>query len=89
LADPVHQTHEEKFLMHPAPHAAPLTRLHPLAAAAALALVALAPASWAQAQPAEANEAGKLQTITVTAERRTENILNVPQSVSAIRGEEL
>lgn len=75
--------------MHPAPHAAPLTRLHPLAAAAALALVALAPAAWAQDQPAEANEAGKLQTITVTAERRTENILNVPQSVSAIRGEEL
>lgn len=76
--------------MHPAPFAAPLThRLHPLAAAAALALVALAPAAWAQQQPAEANEAGKLQTITVTAERRTENILNVPQSVSAIRGEEL
>lgn len=76
--------------MHPAPFAAPLThRLHPLAAAVALALVALAPAAWAQQQPAEANEAGKLQTITVTAERRTENILNVPQSVSAIRGEEL
>jgi iron complex outermembrane recepter protein len=75
--------------MHPALHTAPLTRLHPLAAAAALALAAIAPAVWAQDQPAEANEAGKLQTITVTAERRTENILNVPQSVSAIRGEEL
>jgi iron complex outermembrane recepter protein len=43
------------------------------------------PADQAPAKP----EAGKLETITVTAERRSENIKDVPNSVSAIRGENL
>ncbi len=34
-------------------------------------------------------EAGKLDTITVTAERRSENIKDVPNSVSALKGEAL
>jgi len=42
---------------------------------------------WAQAQPAP--QAGTLQTITVTAERRTENIRDVPSSISALSGETL
>jgi len=57
---------------------------------------ALAVAAWAlfsggaNAQPAPAAaEAGKLQVITVTAERRIENIRDVPSSVSALSGEML
>ena len=63
--------------MHHRHAAAPAHPLHRLAAA--LALAGLAPAAWAQAE-----EAGKLQTITVTAERRSENILEVPSSISTI-----
>jgi iron complex outermembrane receptor protein len=40
------------------------------------------------AEPAK-TEAGKLDTITVTAERRSENIKDVPNSVSALKGEAL
>jgi iron complex outermembrane recepter protein len=47
------------------------------------------PAKPAADQPAAKPEAGKLETITVTAERRSENIKDVPNSVSAIRGENL
>jgi iron complex outermembrane receptor protein len=62
----------------------PLHR-HPLAHAALIALAGLsaAPAAWAQAAD------GKLQTVTVTAERRVENIRDVPSSVSALAGESL
>nr|MBP7915532.1 Plug domain-containing protein [Vitreoscilla sp.] len=66
--------------MHHRHAAAPAHPLHRLAAA--LALAGLAPAAWAQAE-----EAGKLQTITVTAERRSENILEVPSSISTINPE--
>ena len=42
------------------------------------------------AEPAKpAAEIGKLETVTVTAERRSENIKDVPSSISAIRGESL
>jgi iron complex outermembrane receptor protein len=63
----------------------PLAR-HPLAAALALAFAT--PLVFAQAadQPVEA---GKLQTITVTAERRSENIKDVPSSVFSLSGEKL
>ncbi len=64
----------------PTPALAALT-LTPLALAAAL--LAAGPA---QAQPAAAG-AGQLQTITVTAERRTENIRDVPSSITALSGE--
>lgn len=59
--------------------------VHPLAAAAAAAL--LSPIALAQQQPAA--EAGKLQTVTVTAERRVENIRDVPSSISTLSGEAL
>ena len=42
---------------------------------AAAVLLSFAGGAWAQAA-----EAGKLQTVTVTAERRTENIRDVPNS---------
>jgi iron complex outermembrane receptor protein len=66
--------------MHHRHSAAPAYPLHRLAAA--LALAGLAPAALAQAE-----DTGKLQTITVTAERRTENILEVPSSISTINPE--
>jgi iron complex outermembrane recepter protein len=47
------------------------------------------PAEQAAAPAATKPEAGKLETITVTAERRSENIKDVPNSVSALRGESL
>jgi iron complex outermembrane receptor protein len=42
-----------------------------------------------EAKPADKPEAGKLETITVTAERRAENIKDVPSSISAVKGEKL
>jgi len=79
---------------------APLPRAfarHRLAAAARFALGALggltaAGAALAQATTAPAAETagdGRLQTVTVTAERRLENIRDVPSSVSALSGETL
>ncbi len=60
-------------------HATPVR--HALAAAA-LALLSTGAA-------AQASAGGQLQTITVTAERRLENIRDVPSSVSALQGEML
>jgi len=57
--------------------------LQPLAAAAALAFGPLAIAQTTQ--PAD----GKLQEVTVTAERRAENIKDVPSSVFSLSGEKL
>ncbi len=51
-------------------------------AVAAAALAALHAGAWAQAS-------GELQTITVTAERRLENIQSVPNSVSVLANETL
>lgn len=62
-------------------------RVLPTAVVLALALAANAHAQ--DAKPAEKSEPGKLDTITVTAERRSENIKDVPNSVSAVRGEQL
>ena len=57
------------------------------------ALMAAVPAAMAQAAPppAAAGSAapGTLQTVTVTAERRAENIKDVPSSVSTLSGEKL
>jgi iron complex outermembrane receptor protein len=53
-------------------------------ALAAAALAAVAAGSWAQQAPA-----GQLQSVTVSAERRLENIRDVPTSVSALQGEVL
>ena len=55
----------------------------PLHGAVLLALAAPALAQQSAAEP------GKLQTVTVTAERRSENIQNVPSSISTVAGEAL
>ena len=69
------------------PTRSPRPRPGPLAAALALALSSLgaAPIAWAQAGA----EGGKLQTVTVTAERREENIKDVPSAVFQLSGEKL
>ncbi len=55
-----------------------LHRVHPLAAALALAL---APQAFAQ------QTSGQLQTVTVTAERRVENAQDVPSSITVLNSE--
>lgn len=58
--------------------------------ASVIASLLFATSAHAQdAKPAEKSEVGKLDAITVTAERRSENIKDVPNSVSAVRGEAL
>ena len=71
----------------PRPLAPTHWRAHPLAAALALAFGSLAGAApaWSQATA----EAGKLQTVTVTAERREENIKDVPSAIFQLSGEKL
>ena len=64
------------MIAHPSP-------LKPLAAALALAFAQMAISQTTQ--PAD----GKLQEVTVTAERRTENIKDVPSSVFSLSGEKL
>jgi iron complex outermembrane receptor protein len=59
--------------------------VHQIAAAAALAAVQLG----ASAQQAPAAEPGKLEAVTVTAERRSENLQDVPSSVSTLGGDVL
>ena len=59
----------------------PTYRLNAVATAALM--TTLGTGAWAQAAP----EAGKLTTITVTAERRVENLQNVPTSVTTIGSE--
>ena len=55
----------------------------PLFVRAALLAAAACPVMAQESKPG----AGQLETITVTAERRSEDIKEVPNSVSAIRGE--
>jgi len=55
-----------------------------------LGLLALAAGMPVQAQAqAAADQAPELQTVTVTAQRRTENIRDVPVSVTALKGDKL
>ena len=54
-----------------------------LSIAAALAGLSINVVSAQESKPAEKPEAGKLETMTVTAERRSENIKDVPSSISA------
>ena len=56
---------------------------HALASAALMALASLHVGAQAQS----AAPAGELQVVTVTAERRVENIRDVPSSVTALQGE--
>jgi iron complex outermembrane recepter protein len=62
-----------------------ITPVHHAVAAAALA--ALSSGAWAQTPAATPAPVGELQVITVTAERRLENIREVSGSVSALQGE--
>ncbi|WP_198117811.1 TonB-dependent receptor [Massilia rhizosphaerae] len=65
-----------------------MSKMHKRVIAAHGAVLALAavPGGAALAQTTPANQ---LQTVTVTAQRRTENIKEVPVSVTAIKGEKL
>jgi iron complex outermembrane recepter protein len=69
-----------------ASHAAPRFAFvhHAVALASLLSLASLHGGALAQSTAAEA---GKLQTVTVTAERRVENIRDVSNSVTALSGE--
>ena len=63
-----------------------------LACGLTLAAMFAAPSAFAQStetKPAAKTETGKLETITVTAERREENIKDVPVSISTLSGEKL
>ncbi len=64
-----------------------------LAFGLSLAAILAAPSAFAQSSTAETKSSakidGKLETITVTAERRAENIKDVPVSVSTLSGENL
>src|SRR5207247_1347082 len=66
-----------------------LSKMHKRVTAAHGAMLVLStlPAAMAMAQTAA--PATELQTVTVTAQRRTENIKEVPVSVTAIKGEKL
>ncbi len=72
-----------------AAHRQPRFSMISLSVAAAIASLAAAGAHAQEAKPAEKAEAGKLETITVTAERRAENIKDVPSSISALKAEKL
>ena len=61
----------------------------PASALPAAALVLAALHLGAAAQSTTPSETGRLEPVTVTAERRAENIKDVPQSVSTISGEML
>jgi iron complex outermembrane receptor protein len=64
----------------------PKVKLCALYVNAALAAAVSAPALGQESRPADPG-AAQLEVITVTAERRSENIKDVPNSVSAVRGE--
>jgi iron complex outermembrane receptor protein len=65
-----------------------MSKMHKRVIAAHGAMLALSAMAAAPAL-AQATSSNELQTVTVTAQRRTENIKEVPVSVSAIKGEKL
>lgn len=68
-----------------------MSKMHKRVLAAQGALLALAalPAGAVLAQTAQTAQATQLQTVTVTAQRRSENIKEVPVSVSTVKGDKL
>ncbi|MGL4234095.1 MAG: TonB-dependent receptor [Casimicrobium sp.] len=64
-------------------------RLRVSVVAVATSIAALAPNAVAQDAKPETPEVGKLEMVTVTAERRAENIKDVPSSISTLKGEKL
>src|SRR5258708_38486279 len=73
-------TSQGRHTMHGLPRA---PRFKPVPIVAAVVAALAGPAIAQEARPG----AAQLESITVTAERRSENIKDVPNSVSAIRGE--
>jgi iron complex outermembrane recepter protein len=70
--------------------AVPAFPIHPLVWMIGLAFgLPLQTALAQDSKPAEAPQAGALAPVTVTAERRSENIKDVPSSVSTLSGEKL
>jgi iron complex outermembrane receptor protein len=74
----------------------PSQRFKPSSSLSALSLIALAVATafpvqsaFAQATKPAGDEAGQLDTVIVTGQRRSENLKDVPLSISAIKGEAL
>jgi len=65
-----------------------MSKMHQRVIAAHGAMLALAAVPGAAAL-AQTTQTAELQTVTVTAQRRTENIKEVPVSVTAIKGEKL
>ncbi len=82
-------------MRHPSPFAVPARQHLQRSFVLGLLIAAGLPMSSVFAQTADApaketkSANGKLETITVTAERRSENIKDVPNSVTALRGETL
>lgn len=66
-----------------------MSKMHKRVIAAHGAMLALSAALPAMAQTASTDAAPELQTVTVTAQRRTENIREVPVSVTALKGDKL
>ncbi|UVW28613.1 TonB-dependent receptor [Massilia sp. H6] len=67
-----------------------MSKMHQRVLGAHGAALALAAAAMpVQAQTTPSSQAPELQTVTVTAQRRTENIREVPVSVTALKGEKL
>lgn len=66
-----------------------MSKMHKRVLSAHVATLALAAALPVQAQTSSTNQAPELQTVTVTAQRRTENIREVPVSVTALKGDKL
>ncbi|MFL6673288.1 MAG: TonB-dependent receptor [Massilia sp.] len=66
-----------------------MSKMHKRVMSAHGALLALSAAMPVGSALAQASQAPELQQVTVTAQRRTENIKDVPVSVSAIKGEKL
>ena len=60
-----------------------------VAAALSTSVLLMTGANAQETKKPEKPEAGKLETITVTAERRSENIKDVPSSITALRGDTL
>src|SRR6185436_17929672 len=62
---------------------------HPLFVAIILAFSPSLRSAAEETKPSAATPVGKLETVTVTAERRAENIKDVPNSISTLSGEQL
>ncbi|MDJ0919870.1 MAG: TonB-dependent receptor [Henriciella sp.] len=65
----------------------PIYRFGQLGLLSATALGFMAPATFAQSEPSDTEEARRFGPVVVTAQRREENLIDVPVSVSAFDGD--